>query len=83
VGRVEDTYNLIGYSLKKIIHVVADQQGRDLVEVGQEAGAEMVCEASLKAALDRNCDQPGQRADALSLVSRGMCGVSPESSMYH
>jgi len=47
---------------------VADQQGRELVEVAKEAGAEMVCETSLKAALDRGWDQLGQREEALSLV---------------
>src|SRR5437764_5810711 len=30
-GRVEDTYNLLGHALKKVIRVVADQQGRELV----------------------------------------------------
>jgi transposase len=67
-GRVEDTYNLIGHALKKMMRVVADQQGRELVEVGQEAGAEVVCGTSLKAALDRDWDQIGQREEALSLV---------------
>lgn len=33
-GRVEDTYNLIGHALKKMMCVVAEQQGRDMVEVG-------------------------------------------------
>lgn len=42
-GRVEDTCNLIGHALKKIMRVMADQQGRALVDVGQEAGAEAVC----------------------------------------
>src|SRR5438034_8665908 len=56
-GRVEDTYNLVGHALKKVMRVVADQQGRELVEVAQEAGAEVVCETSLKAALDRDWDQ--------------------------
>src|SRR2546429_1910613 len=37
-GRVEDTYNLVGHALKKVLRVVADQQGRELVEVGEEAG---------------------------------------------
>jgi hypothetical protein len=32
VGKVEDTYNLIGYALKKVMRVVADQQERELVE---------------------------------------------------
>ncbi len=67
-GRVEDTYNLVGHALKKVMRVVADQQGRELVEVGQEAGAERVCGTSLKAVLDRDWDQPGQREEALSLV---------------
>jgi Transposase DDE domain/Transposase domain (DUF772) len=67
-GRVEDTYNLVGHALKKVMRVVADQQGRELVEVGQEAGAELVCGTSLKAVLDRDWDQPGQREEALGLV---------------
>jgi Transposase DDE domain len=47
---------------------VADQQGRELAEVAQEAGAELVCGTSLKAALDRDWDQLGQREEALGLV---------------
>lgn len=67
-GRVEDTYNLVGHALKKLMRVVADQQGRELVEVGHEAGADLICGASLKAALDQDWDRPGQREEALSLV---------------
>lgn len=67
-GRVEDTYNLIGHALKKIIRLVADRQGRELAEVGQEAGAAMVCGTSLKAALDCDWDQREQRDEALRLV---------------
>jgi Transposase DDE domain/Transposase domain (DUF772) len=67
-GRVEDTYNLVGHALKKVMRVVADQQGRELTEVAKEAGAEMVCGTSLKAVLDRDWDQVGQREEALELV---------------
>jgi hypothetical protein len=67
-GRVEDTYNLVGHALKKVMRVVADQQGRELVEVAKEAGAEVVCATSLKAALDRDWDQVGQREEALGLI---------------
>src|SRR3989440_2121216 len=67
-GRVEDTYNLVGHALKKVMRVVADQQGRELVEVAEEAGAELVCSTSLKAALDRDCDQQREREEALDLV---------------
>lgn len=56
-GRVEDTFNLVGHALKKVLRVVADQQERDLVEVAKEAGAELICGSSLKAALDRDWDQ--------------------------
>ena len=64
-GRVEDTYNLVGHALKKVMRVVADQQGRELAEVAQEAGAELVCSTSLKAALDRDWDQQLQKDEAL------------------
>src|SRR5258707_10428522 len=67
-GRVEDTYNLVGHALRKVMRVVADQQGRELVEVAKEAGAAVVCATSLKAALDRDWDQVGQREEALGLV---------------
>lgn len=41
---------------------------RELAEVAQEAGAELLCAASLKAALDRDWDQLEQREEALGLV---------------
>src|SRR5258707_5564652 len=56
-GRVEDTYNLVGHALKKVLRVVADQQGRELVEVGQEAGGAHACETRPKAAPDRGLGQ--------------------------
>jgi fructose-specific component phosphotransferase system IIB-like protein len=67
-GRVEDTYNLMGHALKKVLRVVADQQERDLVEVAKEAEAELICGSSLKAALDRDWDQQIQKDEALALV---------------
>src|SRR6266513_2132965 len=67
-GRVEDTYNLIGHALRKVMSVIAAQRDWELAEVAQEAGAEVVCATSLKAALDRDWDQVGQREEALGLV---------------
>src|SRR6266700_3250113 len=74
-GRVEDTYNLLGHALKKVMRVVADQQGEELVEVGNEAGAELVCGTSLKAALDRDWDQHLQKNEALDLVLQVLSSV--------
>ena len=67
-GRVEDTYNLVGHALKKVICVVADQQERELVEVARDAGAELVCGSSLKAELDRDWEQQIEKDEALTLV---------------
>jgi IS5 family transposase len=67
-GRVEDTCNLVGHALRKVMRVVAEQQGRELAEVAQEARAELVCGTSLKAALDRDWDQQIQKDEALALV---------------
>src|SRR5436309_4109249 len=74
-GRVEDTYNLVGHALKKVLRVVADQQGRELVEVAKQAGAELVCGSSLKAALDRDWDQQIAKDEALELVLNVLRGV--------
>jgi len=74
-GRVEDTYNLIGHALKKIMRMVADRQGRESVEVAKEAGTELVCGTSLKAALDQDWDQIGQREEALGLVLQTLRAV--------
>lgn len=67
-GRVEDTYNLLGHALKKALSVLGRQQGRGLTAVAHAAGADLVAGSSLKAALDRNWDAPGEKATALSEV---------------
>jgi len=65
-GRVEDTYNLLGHALRKALGVIARQQGRGLAEVAEESGAPVLTEAgSLKAALDLDWGDPGERARAL------------------
>src|SRR5215213_5635479 len=64
-GRVEDTYNLLGHALRKALGVLARQQGRGLADVASEAGAGLVAGSSLKAALDRDWDDPEARAQAL------------------
>jgi transposase len=67
-GRVEDTYNLLGHALRKALSVIARQQGRGLVEIAKEAEASVLSGSSLKVALDRDWDDPGERAEALAVV---------------
>jgi transposase len=53
-GRVEDTSNLLGHALRKLVGVVARQPGRELNAVAAEAGAPVVAGSSLNAALDQD-----------------------------
>jgi len=67
-GRVEDTLNLVGHALRKALGVLARQQGRELPAVAQEAGAALLTQSSLKAALDRDWDDPAALPAALAQV---------------
>ena len=67
-SKVEDTYNLLGHALKKAIGVISSQQGRGLVEVAKDIGADIIAGSSLKAVLDLNWDDPEQRTLALTIV---------------
>lgn len=52
----------MGHALRKAVGLIADQQGRGLAEVAQEAGATLLGgPTSLKAALDCDWDDPDQR----------------------
>jgi hypothetical protein len=75
-GRVEDTYNLLGHALRKALGVIAVQQGWELAEVATEAKAEvLVSGSSLKAALDRDWDDPMARQEALAVVLSALNAV--------
>ena len=75
-GRVEDTYNLLGHALRKALGVIAVQQGWELAEVATEAKAEVLVSAgSLKAALDRDWDDPLARQEALAIVLEALSAV--------
>jgi hypothetical protein len=71
-GRVEDTFNLMGHALRKALGVIAVLQGRGQAAgtavVAEQAGAPQLAASSLKAALDRDWDDPAARDDALAVV---------------
>jgi Transposase domain (DUF772) len=67
-GRVEDTDNLLGHALRKALSVIARQQGRGLHAVAVEAGASLIADASLKAALELDWDNPRAQQQALTSI---------------
>jgi transposase len=71
-GRVEDTLNLMGHALRKALGVIAVLQGRGqaagITGLAEQAGAPELAASSLKAALDRDWDDPAARDDALAVV---------------
>ena len=58
-ARVEDTYHLLGHAIRKALGVIARQH-----EIATEADASLLGSSSLKAALDRDWDDPGERSEA-------------------
>jgi transposase len=71
-GRVEDTFNLVGHALRKALGVIAVLQGRGqaagITMLAQQAGTPELAASSLKAALDRDWDDPAARDGALAVV---------------
>jgi hypothetical protein len=71
-GRVEDTFNLTGHALRKALGVIAVLQGRGqaagITMLAQQAGTPELAASSLKAALDRDWDDPAARDAALAVV---------------
>ncbi len=71
-GRVEDTINLLGHALRKVVGVLARQQGWGLAEgtrvLAEQAGVPELAAPSLKAALDLDWDDEAALAHALGVV---------------
>jgi Transposase DDE domain/Transposase domain (DUF772) len=71
-GRVEDTINLMGHALRKALGVIAVVQGwgqaAGTAVVAAQAGVPQLAASSLKAALDRDWDDPAARDRALAQV---------------
>jgi len=74
-ARVEDTYNLLGHALRKALSVIARQHGCLLTEVAMEAGAPVLGDTSLKAALDVDWDQAEERQHALQMILDALTSV--------
>jgi hypothetical protein len=71
-GQVEDTINLLGHALRKVVGVLARQQGWGLAEgtrvLAHQAGVPELAASSLKAALDLDWDDEAALQHALGVV---------------
>ena len=65
-GRVEDTWNLIGRAMSKVVHAVALALGVDESLVVQEAGLTVLGADSVKAALDIDWSDEDAQSKALN-----------------
>ena len=74
-GRVEDTVNLMGHAVRKLLGVVARQQGRELIDLCAEAGAAELGGSSVKAGLDVDWDEPAGRTRGLRQVLEALTVV--------
>lgn len=69
-GRVEDTWNLIGRAMAKVVHAVGLALHLDEESVIREAGLRVLTADSIKAALDIDWDDDEAHATALQTLLR-------------
>jgi len=64
-GRVEDTFNLLGHSARKIVKLAAKLTECPFEQICHEAGIPLLLSPSIKSALDINWSDPEQKEEAL------------------
>lgn len=74
-GRVEDSWNLIGHAMGRLVGVLARLADVDVSEVIDGAGLTILQGSSVKASLDIDWDDEGQRRDAFQLVVEQGCNL--------
>jgi len=65
VGRVEDTFNLIGHAMDVVLECAAVVSAMPVDEVRERAGVKLLGQSSIKAALDIDWDDPVEKQEAL------------------
>lgn len=69
-GRVEDTYNLLAHAARNVVRCAARLLGWSDARVCTEAGIPLLRESSIKAALDIDWDDAGEKAAAMHTFVR-------------
>lgn len=69
-GRVEDTYNLLAHAARNVVRCAARLLGWREENVCTEAGIPLLLGSSVKAALDIDWNDAGEKAEAIKTFSR-------------
>jgi Transposase DDE domain/Transposase domain (DUF772) len=84
-GRVEDTFNLLGHALRKLVGLAAQELDTSVDAIVADAGLMLLGHSSLKAALDLDWGAPTAREKALGLVleevERWKCWLEQQSQL--
>lgn len=64
-GRVEDTFNLLGHAIRKLVHVSAELVGRQASSIYKQMRVPELINTSVKAILDVDWSDAEQKASAL------------------
>lgn len=75
-GRVEDTFNLIGRALQRLVQVAASEAGRDAVELATELDLSVHGASSVKAALDVDWREATARTAALRVLLKQFSDIT-------
>lgn len=67
-GRVEDTWNLIGRAMSKVVGAVAKATGVEASSIIEKANLKLLAGPSIKAALDVDWADPDERHEALQFL---------------
>lgn len=67
-GRVEDTFNLLGRAVAKLVGVAATEAGQTTEQVAEQLELSIVSAKSVKAALDVDWRTPEARSEALNAL---------------
>jgi hypothetical protein len=67
-GRVEDTYNLLAHAARNVVRCAAHVLGWRVDRVCREAGIPLLLGSSVKAALDIDWSDPGEKAAAITTL---------------
>ena len=66
MGKVEDTFNLIGHALELVVDCASKIKKVDECEIIKEAGAQFIGGSSIKAALDIDWSNPNEKHNAIN-----------------